>query len=338
MENANGEDDEGDDYMTMAIAEPTPAPTTETYTQRRQRKEREVDLLRSLRPSRANGAELKNPKSKAERARLAETARETALSQPLHATAPDSKGLRMMRAMGFQPGGVLGKPSPDSGARAEPLALDVKEGRAGVGLDAERKRKVREEWEGQAKRIKAEEGEYRERVAREREEKRSEGLWWAAMKVAERLDEDDTTPSEPPADEVLSRPMRDAPADAARQSERGAPTPLGRVPLSYRALIRDRRSRELDRRRRYDLHQSLSRTPTYEESDEDDRLATGGVEEEVEEDDDALDALEASNPKARLQDVVRWLRDRHWYCFWCKEKYGDVTLDGCPGVEEDDHE
>ncbi len=78
----------------------------------------------------------------------------------------------------------------DAARRTEPLALHVKEDRGGIGLDAERKRKLRDEFAHESKRQCADEGEYRERVRAEREEQRLERLVLGAMKVAERLDAD----------------------------------------------------------------------------------------------------------------------------------------------------
>ncbi|KAI9802449.1 MAG: hypothetical protein M1825_002833 [Sarcosagium campestre] len=310
-----GQDNDEDDYMNMIIAEPQQPKTKETYTQRRQRKERE--------------AELKRPKSKIEIDRLAAIARETALAQPLHASAPSSKGLKMMQTMGYKAGGTLGAPSAAAHARTEPLHVEPKGDRGGVGLDAEKKRKFREEAEGEAKRVKADEGEYRERVAREREQRRAEGLWWAAMKVAERLDAGESQKEAAEGDDYSSRVQ--------------TVVPLPSVPFEYRTLVRSRRVSERERRARHDLYQSLSSgRESYgdddPEEDADDRLALGREEEEIDEEDEELDAFEASEASERLERVVGWLRDRFWYCFWCKLKYDDEGLEGCPGRREDDHD
>lgn len=316
-------------------------------------------------------AEAKRPKSKEELARIAAAKRDAALAQPLHATEPSSKGLKMMQAMGFQTGGVLGKQRDGSDARAEPLTVQVKEDRGGIGLDSERKRKIREEFEGEVKRQKAEEGDYRERVRLERETRRIEGQILGAQKVAERLSsgegdgsENDrpvsspTTTTTPPSEQ----PHADHPLTGR---EKGEPsTPLQQINVLWRGLIRHRLQRERERRIRHDLHQSLSRLPTYaEDPDDDDAAATHDLkralgkddrpasattatllvqqqqeEEDLEAEDPELDAFNALDPPERLRRLVAFLRQRFRYCFWCKFRYEDEAMEGCPGVTEEDHD
>ena len=91
---------------------------------------------------------------------------------------------------------------------------------------------------------------------------------------------------------------------------------------------------------RYDLHQSLSRNTNYDdpEEDRDDRRALGKEEEEFDEEDEELEAFNALEPKERLRRLVEYLRDEYHYCFWCKFKYPDEGMEGCPGLTEDDHD
>jgi hypothetical protein len=112
----------------------------------------------------------------------------------------------MMAKLGFKAGQSLGKaPSDETHAdkdkpqqtthRSEPLNLIFKEDRGGIGLDNEKKRKIREEAEEATKKIKQDEGDYRDRVREERELRRTEAQFRAAQKVAERLDTEDSQPS-----------------------------------------------------------------------------------------------------------------------------------------------
>ena len=217
----------------------------------------------------------------------------------------------MMAKLGFKPGAALG-PSSNPNARTEPLGITVKEDRGGVGMLNERKRKFRDEAERVDKKQKAEEGGYRERISREREEKRVEGMFWGAMRVLEGLE----------------------------QPEGGNSVPLPKVNLLWRGLIRERREKEKERRARYDLHQSLSKSAAYDRSEEDeqDRQALGREEEDVDEDDEELDEFLGLEGKERLRKLVEYLRQEHRYCFWCKFKYEDEEMEGCPGLEEDDHD
>ncbi|MCJ1306507.1 hypothetical protein MMC25_000150 [Agyrium rufum] len=319
-------DDEEEDYMSMAIQEPSKPAEKETYTQRRIRKQREAE---------ANG----RSKSKAEIASEAQAARDAALATALPA---DNKGYKMMAKLGFKQGSTLGA-TTNANARTEPLELLVKEGRSGVGMDSERKRKFREEVEGEAKRVKAEEGDYRERVAREREDKRCEGLVHGAMRVLEGFEGDG-------GDEGERADRRDQSAVNANEkhtdnvthtsSGRGSkPKLVKSVNVLWRGLLRERLEKEKKRRARHDLLQSLSKNANYDDSEEDaqDRQAWGTEVEELDEEDPELDEFNALEPKERLDKLVGYLRSQYYYCFWCKFRYDDEILDGCPGLTEDDH-
>ena len=258
-----------------------------------------------------------------------------------------------MRAMGFQTGGVLGKQQEGSDARAEPLTVQIKEDRSGIGLESEKKRKIREEFEEEIKRQKVDEGDFRERVRAEREIRRTEGQFLAAQKVAERL----AAETEPNRDtsirdnekDGLDQPKVERDDEGVKSTKPGArfsSTPLKQINVLWRGLVRHREEKERERRMRYDLHQSLSRRPTYEDpdEDEDDKLALakpdkqGILEEELEEEDPELEEFSSLEPAERLKRLLDHLRQRYRYCFWCKYQYPDETMDGCPGVTEEDHD
>ncbi|KAL8862957.1 MAG: hypothetical protein Q9178_000899 [Gyalolechia marmorata] len=305
--------DDMDDYMSMTIPDSSPSFSQfETSVQRRGRKRREAE-------SRAHQP------SKAELAHQAQLKRDEALNTSLPVS---SKGYQMMAKLGFKAGSALGKDGNEH-ARKEPLGVVVKEGRAGVGMDGERKRKVREEAEadggGGVKRRETE-GEFRERQAREREQKRAEGLCWAAMRVLEGFEGEDTT---------TVRGGVDQGENAANPTSK----PTAGVNLLWRGLVRDRDEKERERRMRYDLHQSLSRNAAYDDPDEEkqDRQAWGTEVEEVEVEDPELDEFNKLEPTERLGKMVEYLREKWRYCFWCKFQYPDETMDGCPGMTEDEH-
>jgi len=316
-----GEEEEEDDYMNMIIAEPTKPKEKETYTQRRLRKQRE---------SESKG----RTKSKAEKAAEEAAERDTALAKTLYDADPKNKGLAMMAKMGFKRGVALGA-KDNEGARTEPIMVNLKEDRGGIGLDAQKKRRFREEVEREGKRVKAEEGEYRERVRKEREDGRLEALCGAAMRVAERMD------GEREEERVLEA------GEGEVESKRNISTkPLKQINVLWRGLVRKREEKERDRRMRYDLQQSLSRLPTYDDADEDkdDKRALGkdkiqhALVEDLEEEDPELDEFNALEPGERLQKLVEYLREEYNYCFWCKYSYPDKEMEGCPGLTEEDHD
>jgi hypothetical protein len=325
----SGAEEEEDDYMNMLIPEPTKHKERETYTQRRLRKERE---------SEARG----RVKSKAERAADEVAARDAALSASLLANpeiASKNKGLAMMAKMGFTPGSALGS-KDNIGARTEPIGISLKEDRGGIGLDSEKKRKFREELEKEGKRVKAEEGNYRERVRREREEARLEGMVGAAMRVAERMNGEREEQAAIDDGQDFDKTLHEL------KKRTISAKPLKQINILWRGLIRRREEKERDRRMRYDLQQSLSRLPTYDDTDEeaDDKRALGKQQtqlvlvEDLEEEDPELEKFNGLDPAVRLQKLVDYLRHEYRYCFWCKYTYPDKEMEGCPGLTEEEHD
>ncbi|KAI1030823.1 hypothetical protein LB503_012306 [Fusarium chuoi] len=325
---AGAQDEEEDDYMNMSFDDPTPV--KETSIQRTQRLKRE---------SRARGI----IKSKEQIAEEEEAAREKALSTSMleDAKAKKSKGLAMMAKMGFT-GGGLGKKTEDGAApgRTEPIKVSVKDDRGGIGLDNEKKRKIREAAEERdIKAVKMDPDEYRDRVRKEREDARLEKQFFAAQRTAERMDDEKTEVYGPGASLPDSK-------DEKEKSRPISSRPLMSIPIIYRGLVRHREEIERDRRMRYDLEQSLSRLPTYEDDQEDadDKRALGkghtvyATAEDLDEEDEELDQFNDLEIGERLKSVLEYLREKHHYCFWCKMVYPDPEMEGCPGLTEEDHD
>ncbi|KAI1356535.1 putative G-patch domain protein [Xylaria sp. FL0043] len=253
------------------------------------------------------------------------------------AQAKKSKGLAMMAKMGFQ-GGALGSGENAGSARLEPIRPEMKDDRAGIGLDSERKRKLREAAESAEKKVKIDESEFRERVRREREVARWERQVYAAMKVCERMDEE----KQQQAGSAVGSGY--APGGKKRTL---STRPLKDIPVVWRGLVRRREEAERDRRMKHDLQQSSTpRLPTYEDDleDEDDKTAVGNTQtsyalvEDLDEEDPELDEFNALEADVKLQRLVEHLRKEYNYCFWCKFEYPDDTMEGCPGLTEDDHD
>lgn len=321
------------------------------------------------------------------------------------AKANKSKGLAMMAKMGFTPGSALGSNirQQDSGGGeeaagvlVEPLRIHVRADRGGIGLGDERKRKLREaaglpppggeddeqppdgeDNHANKKTRIVDEGDYRERMAKERDAARKERLVLAAQKIAERMDEDKRATAAAAAqggEEEESQKKKKKAASSASASSR----PLKAIPVLYRGLVRHREQADRDRRARHDLEQSSGfadavvqkSLPQYAEDEDDldayDRMAIGreeeGEEEEdflrpgddekkkkkkqqpvyvpddLDEEDGELDAFNALEVGDRLTRLVQYLRDEFRYCFWCKFAYPDEAMEGCPGITEEDHD
>ncbi|KAJ5491530.1 hypothetical protein N7539_003097 [Penicillium diatomitis] len=367
-------DEEADDYMSMVIEEPT---QKETFTQRKKREQREAE------------ARARVP-SKAERAAQEAARRDEALSKST--LDPTNKGFQMMARLGFKPAQPLQREprprtlhirqqqhqrrSPSLLRAQRPLNLIFKEGRGGIGLDSEKKRKIREQAEDATKKMKTEEGDYRDRVREERETRRTEAQVRAAQKVAERLDaEAENTEGDDQNTRAEDRSTRTAPEgdspsagspSSAQENENSETNtkpppkqrpykPTSQINLLYRGLVREREERERELQARHTLETSLpssffprTKLPGYSDAtlDDEDQQALGTrdaytaiVEQEVEDEDPELEAFNALEPTERLHKLVLYLRDTYRYCFWCKYRYEtDEELEGCPGLTEEDHD
>ncbi|TKW57547.1 hypothetical protein CTA1_3804 [Colletotrichum tanaceti] len=268
----------------------------------------------------------------------------------------------MMAKMGFKGGALGAGGAAGDGVRTEPIAVEVKEDRGGIGMESERKRKMREAAERieeevrEGKRAKVDPLEYRDRVMQEREAARVQAQAFAAQRVAERMAEEKDAESglqviekgekadsrKGAGDEEEEEDMNKRRKLAAGAMAR----PLKSINVLWRGLARHREEKERDRRMRYDLEQSLSRLPTYEDDqeDEDDRTALGKRQtvyvtaEDLDEEDPELDEFKELEDAEKLRRLVEYLRKEHRYCFWCKFTYTDDEMEGCPGVTEEDHD
>ncbi|KAH0608835.1 uncharacterized protein H6S33_001063 [Morchella sextelata] len=320
---SNDEDDE-DDYMNMTIAEPT---LPETFSQRKKRLQLEAE-------TRAR------PKSKAELAALEKANRDAALAKSLLDTQTPNKGLLMMRKMGFTPGSALGAPTASTNtARLEPIPVTLKEDRTGIGHASAQRAKLAATapptttTTTAAAQLSPE--DYRARVAEEQEERRREAQLVAAQKLAEEFE-----------------------CERSGSSVGTRAVPLRSINVLWRGLVKRREEKERERRMRYDLLQSLDapRLPGYDrdcELDEVDKAALGitvpglrrpagtvVVEDEGEEGDEVDEELEREEARSageRVAALCEYLRRQYRYCFWCKCRYEDEEMEGCPGVEEDLH-
>ncbi|KAK4499502.1 hypothetical protein PRZ48_010017 [Zasmidium cellare] len=299
-------DEDEDDYLSMSFEDPKPAKETSIQRAARLKKER---AERGIIPS------------KAERKQAAEEAREKALATEIDSS---NKGAQMLAKMGFK-GGALGK---TEGARTRPIEIQMKQDRGGLGMENDKKRKIREAADAanaNEKRIKLTEEEYRHSKALEREEKRKEGEMWGAMRILEDFETNDATGS----DEVGAK------GDGTTKSTM---PPLRSINVLYRPLVKQRLKEYQERRR---MKQNMARRGIGVRDDyssEDDQLASGTeVEDDLDEEDTELDEFLALPVGERLEKILSFLRETYHYCFWCKYRYPDDKMDGCPGLTDDEH-
>ena len=71
--------------------------------------------------------------------------------------------------------------------------------------------------------------------------------------------------------------------------------------------------------------------------DADEKLAFSDEVQDQDQDveDNELDEFEALPIAERLEKVIKHLREKYWYCFWCKYRYEDEGMEDCPGLTED---
>ncbi|KAI4701573.1 hypothetical protein J4E81_003313 [Alternaria sp. BMP 2799] len=304
--------DEEDDYMNMVFEDAPKGPKYETSLQRAARKRKE-------------GEAKARQKTKAEREEEAEAAREAALATALPET---NKGFKMMAKFGFKQGDALGK-SED--ARKEPIRVNPKDDRGGIGLESEKKRKFREQFEEAdrlAKRAKEEEGDYLEIMRQEQKEKKAERDLDSAQRTAERLS--DKKAEEKGAPDTSEKPLKD-------------------INVLWRVRARRRVEKNRDKQQRRELNNSISsRLPTLapEDDDDDSKIAQGRdlapfyttLENELEDEDPELAEFEALPVAERLQKLLVFLREEYHYCLYCGYEYPDADMEGCPGVTEEEHD
>ncbi|KAH6638315.1 hypothetical protein C7974DRAFT_356602 [Boeremia exigua] len=305
--------DEEDDYMNMVFEDAPKGPKFETALQRAARRRKE-------------GEARSRQKTKAEKAADAEAAREEALATALPET---NKGFKMMAKLGFKQGDTLGK---SADARKAPITVDIKADKGGIGLESEKKRKFREQWEEAdrlAKRSKEEEGDYLEVRRQEQQEKQAERDLDNAQRTAERLFEKQAEEKGTP--EPSDKPLKD-------------------INVLWRSRVRRRVEKQQDKQQRRELNDSLaSRLPTLADEgdvDNDTKVALGQdltpfyttLESDLAAEDPELAEFEALPVTERLEKVLLFLRDEFHYCLYCGYQYPDAVLEGCPGVTEKDHD
>ena len=250
----------------------------------------------------------------------------------------------------------------------EPIKANIKTDKGGIGLDSERNRKRQanaDAYGESEKRLRPDEVDplaYRGRVARERELVKKERQVLAAQRLAESLHEDNGRYGNNDHDQERSGSDDDDGDDDEAVRKRSATSqPLKEINVFWRGIVRDRQSHERETRIKQARDRDMTaRRPRYnisadEENDYDrmamqpgsessrDALAETAIgDEELDEDDDELDAFEALGADEKLRKVVGWLRSNKGYCFWCgcgydKGRDGDWDMEGCPGENEDDH-
>src|SRR5579862_2133842 len=209
-------------------------------------------------------------------------------------------GLSVLR-IDCREGQALGK--ENTNGKVDPLEVVMPEGRKGIGHDMERKRKLKELYEDSLK----QQDTYREDIRSEKEEARLKARLLEAQQVCQNL-------------------------DAQAAEKKGLEVPPNVI---WRGLDRERdtelKVRQFKRRMMYEA----SGTPLGEVSDDE----FDKVVQPLEDDDMELDEFEALPLEKQMEEVLSYMREKYFYCFWCGCAYDSAEdlADNCPGLTEEDH-
>lgn len=211
----------------------------------------------------------------------------------------NNKGFQLMAKMGFKAGMALGKKEE---GRKEPVPIEVKTTREGLGRDADRKRKQKEQIDLLIKRRKQNHqnlssitADYRHRMREKFTGRKTASDLKDAQNVCMQLDMEQEW--EQPLfrwywpDNWWKKGVKDDEEEVAADGETSS---------SSKPILAD------------------------EEEEEE--------EEEYEED-------EELEPSEKLEVIVGYLRTTYFYCSWCGSQYdNEEAMDAsCPGESEEDH-
>ncbi|KAG5513515.1 hypothetical protein PMAC_000947 [Pneumocystis sp. 'macacae'] len=270
------QDAEDDDYMTMILPD-----VSSSLLSARQRK---------IHAQKEKG--INKPYRERERER-----REEGLRSSLMDMEKPSKAMNMMLKMGA----ALGQGCTQS--RIEPLEINIKTDRAGIGHETVQKQKTVQET------LKIQdEADYKIRVRLENETKYFEAKIRQAQKVCENLNK-----------KSIDEPRK--------------------VNVLWRGLVIERIEKEKERMRK---HEILNRVQSVDDLQNEEVKPDRHTQVEWSQEDDQdleLDAFNQLDPKIRLEMIIDYLREDYYYCFWCGCAYEDAQdlSNFCPGKREEDH-
>jgi hypothetical protein len=219
----------------------------------------------------------------------------TSLNTSLFDKGEESKGLSMMRKMGFKVEDMQNAPKP--------IELNLKSGRAGIGFESEKKRKLEQAVAAEFDREK----QRRENFSMARKAEEAEKHLKSTLHRAQHtlLDLDATSRNIDPTEIwELWKPI---------ESD-----------VLYRELVLEHQIRK---------HESEARKrQMYGQSPPDEQLHL------YKEDPNLLEFMSRDLDK-QLRAVNSRLRQAYCYCVFCGHRYADATdlAENCPGETEDDH-
>lgn len=313
-----GGDDEEEDYMSDAfLAKCVGEKDVRPGLKMNHATKREHEALKKKQEAELAEAKEKSRVSKIARKTLEEDQRKAGLDKRLDTS---NKGFAMLQKMGYKQGESLGK---DNTGRVDPIPIEVKAGRSGLGREAavkqihEAKSELRRR-HAEARAQSAERQremtaqEFRTSLARKNRSRRTESDLYTSQKTCHQLDtvKGFTDAVEPwfwPEQTRVTEDEEDV--DTVKDEEEVKNPPTG-----------DREFQSLD-----------------SEDDDEDRFreippAHVKAEQQLDE--------EEFSPEEKLGILTGYLRSQYHYCLWCGISYSDsdeIRL-GCPGDTREDHD
>ncbi|KAF8940734.1 hypothetical protein BGZ58_005062 [Dissophora ornata] len=292
----------------------------------------------------------------------------------------ENKGMAMLLKMGFKKGGTLGAPKPfgDSSSMSSPapasvqkterddltngrsdvlrapLAIQIKQGRGGLGLDSSKKRKAEEEFQQHQKEVQKvfDEGYRGQKRSQFELEKRKRQLG-AARGICMRMDA--AAAKERAAKEAVSETKSSVDQEYNRQDGKqgrsnafwwiddSVPDEILGTHLMGAGAEAVAQELGADKstagQRTFDLDGD-------EDGDPEDKREKRVKLDPVQVVEDEEPAKWGERPEftqlevhEKLDRVVKHLRDEYRYCFWCSAQYygAEDIAENCPGESEDDH-
>lgn len=295
---ASKDDEDECDYMSDALLEqcasvrPGLVPDRLAKQLERQKKEKEANVKSKTKPLKV----------------IEHEKREEGLGIALGA---ENRGFALLQKMGYKQGMSLGK---EGKGRKEPVPVEIKLGRGGLGRDADNKRKqdqilsYREVMKTKrAKYAVEQQKDFRQRMAGMMSEKRIHDDLMKSRRVCEQLDTERKGLEEP------SKPYFWP--EALRKPD---------------AAVDDDFAEEDDEPAEYYKH------PPDEDDEEEEETAEMAETAEPADEEYELEVPESD----QLVALTEYLRTTHFYCLWCGITYNDTEdiEDNCPGDTSADHD
>uniref|UniRef100_A0A1I7Y0H5 G patch domain-containing protein 11 n=1 Tax=Steinernema glaseri TaxID=37863 RepID=A0A1I7Y0H5_9BILA len=253
------------------------------------------------------------------KAELEKAKRDEVLAKPISA---ESKGFALLAKMGYKPGMKLGvQKEGQSNGLEEPLSIDLKANRAGLGHEAEEEKQKKERVEAHMKHMKARAAMHNVLVGDFRKRKRNQDE--QKILIA------DIMKSRKACHELDTRNERELPVEdwhwPIYRERKATEEP---VPASARVPPR-RNVPFSDDEDDHELHGEDDEEVSY--------VYANGKPAPREE---RLRDLPLDEIDDKLQRITKHLRDTHLYCVWCGHQYeSEFELsDQCPGTTRGDHE